>query len=518
MKPAVTSKEHDMRSATHGARRRGAGWRTTFTVAAVVALGATACGSREPTSSIVAAERGGGAVVATTASGGGGEGVAGGSSPVTQPAQSAPSVAGGGVATTGGGVATTGGGVATTGGGTGSGAGSTAGQPSTASTSDASTACSSQGSPIKIGEVGAFSGLVGASIPGAHAALPVWVRYINAQGGIACHPVVLYQDDDQSNPAISSSDVQTLAKTDHVAALVGDWVPLDVAGFRQATESVKIPAVGGDMVTPDWNESPYMFGVGGASRAQFVGSTAGLAKQGDKRVGIFYCIESTACTTYEATLTKDGGAAHNGQTVVYTAATSLTQPDFTSQCENAKKAGAQVVVAAGDDSYVQRAARSCAGVNYFPVWALSATQGDFDPTDPNMRKDGASLGSAVVPFTLNNTPALQAFHTAMSTYAPSAPVDNSSLVTWSDGMMFKAAIDALGSAARTETITPALVLEGLSRIKNETLGGLIPPTTYSAGGGSHTPSPEDLCYYPILFGHTGAFSAPQGNKYLCFKF
>jgi branched-chain amino acid transport system substrate-binding protein len=498
-----------------------------MTLTAVVAmLAAAGCGSRESTASIIATERGGQTVVASTQPG----------TSATTPDGSATAAGGttsdgtipgvGGGSTTAGSGSASGSGTTVAGGSSGTGStgstqsgGKTGGSGSTpAGTTSTSAPCQSQGSPIKIGEVGAFSGLVGASIPGAHAALPVWVRYINDQGGIACHPVVLYQDDDQSNPAISSSDVHTLAQSDHVAAIVGDWVPLDVAGFRQAIESVKIPAVGGDMVTTDWNQSPYMYGVGGAARAQFVGSVAGLAKQGLTRIAIFYCIESTACTSYNAALGAQGGAAHNGQKVVYTAATSLTQPDFTSQCENAKKANAQVIVAAGDDSYVQRAARSCAGIDYFPVMALSATQGDFDRSDPNLRKDGASLGSAAAPYVLDNTPALQAFHDAMKEYAPTAPVENSAIVTWSDGMMFKAAIDALGPSARTEDITPALVMKGLSRIKNETLGGLIPPTTYGAGGGSSSPSPEILCYYPMLFGHNGEFTAPEGNKYLCFKF
>jgi ABC-type branched-subunit amino acid transport system substrate-binding protein len=498
---------------------------------AAVALVASACGTREPDSAIVATERGGG-VTLTSATGAPSDSSAGGGTTDTPTTGATTATTQTGSAS--GGAAGGAAGSSSSGGASGSTAGSSSGGSSqssgttkaagttksggTKTSSSTSAACAKQGSPIKIGEVGAFSGLVGASIPGAHAALPVWVRYINSQGGIDCHQVVLDQMDDQSNPAISSSDVSSLAGSDHVAALVANWVPLDVAGFRHAVESAKIPAVGGDMVTPDWNESPYMYGVGGASRAQFVGSTAGLAKQGLKRVAIFYCIESTACTTYHATLTSEGGAAHNGQKVVYTASTSLTQPDFTSQCENAKNAKAQIVVAAGDDSYVQRVSRSCAGVNYFPVVALSATQGDFDRSDPNVRKDGASLGSAVVPFTLDNTPALQAFHNAMRSYAPTAPVENSALVTWSDGMMFKAAIDALGPAARTETITPALVTQGLARIHNETLGGLIPATSYGPGGGSRTPSPEILCYYPILFGHNGQFTAPDGNRDLCFKF
>jgi branched-chain amino acid transport system substrate-binding protein len=476
-------------------------------VLALLVLSVTACGTRQSTAAIEATERGGhGQLVGDAGSTGG--------SPTSAPTGS--SSATGGASTTGQVVPGTGG---TTGSHPVSGpvAGTTGGG-SVGMAGASAAGCAHQGPVLKIGEVGAFSGLVGASIPGAVAALPVWVRWVNANGGVGCHPVVLDQEDDQSNPAKSSSAVHKLAESVHVAAIVGNWVPLDVAAFRQAIEQVKVPALGGDMDNRDWNESPWMFGVGSASRAQFVGSTAGLASKGLKKVAIIYCVESTACTNYYSTLTNQGGAKRNGQTVVYSASTSITQPDFTSQCVNAQKAGAQILVAAGDDAYVQRVARSCAGVNYFPVIALSATQGAFDATDPNMRKDTASLGSSVVPYMLNNTPALQAFHTAMKTYAPNSPVETTALITWADGMMLKAAVEALGSSAQTKTITPAMIVQGLSKIRNETLGGLIPPTTYGKAGGSGSPSPEILCYYPILFQHDGTFAASNGNKDLCFTF
>ena len=475
----------------------------------LLVVSVTACGTRQSTAAIEATEHGAQTQVLA------GDGTTGGSTGGvgTKPGTSsgvgsgttgmvAPGTSGG----TSGSTSVTGPVAGTTGGGA---AGTTGGS---------AAGCAKPGPVLKIGEVGAFSGLVGASIPGAAAALPVWVRWVNAHGGVGCHQVVLDQEDDQSSPAKSSAAVHKLAESVHVAAIVGNWVPLDVAAFRQAIEQVKVPAVGGDMDNLDWNDSPWMFGVGGASRAQFVGSTAGLASKGLTKVSVIYCVESTACTNFYSTLATEGGAQRNGQTVVYSASTSLTQPDFTSQCVNSQKAGAQILVAAGDVAYVQRVARSCASVNYFPVIGLSATQGAFDPTDPNLRKDTASLGSSVVPYMLNNTPALQAFHTAMKTYAPNAPAETTALITWADGMMLQAAVEALGPSAQTKTITPAMIAQGLSKIRNETLGGLIPPTTYGMAGGSRSPSPEILCYYPIVFQHDGRFAALNGNKDLCFTF
>ena len=282
---------------------------TAAAVLALLVLSLAGCGTRQSTAAIEATERGGQSQLTA-----GAEATGGSTGAVT-----ATPGANSGAGTTPPAASGSGGGTST------AVTGPVAGTAVAAGTPGGSAAgCAKQGPVLKIGEVGSFSGLVGASIPGAAAALPVWVRWVNAHGGVGCHPVVLDQEDDQSNPAKSSSAVHKLAESVHVAAIVGNWVPLDVSAFRQAVEQVKVPAIGGDMDNRDWNDSPWMFGVGGASRAQFVGSTAGLASKGLTKVAIIYCVESTACTNFYSTLTTQGGAKRNGQTVVYSASTSLT--------------------------------------------------------------------------------------------------------------------------------------------------------------------------------------------------
>ena len=52
---------------------------------------------------------------------------------------------------------------------------------------------------------------------------------------------------------------------------------------------------------------------------------------------------------------------------------------------------------------------------------------------------------------------------------------------------------------------------GVPVVKKETLGGLIPPTTFTAGQ-SH--APENFCYAPMAFDKRG-FYAPQGTTFHC---
>jgi branched-chain amino acid transport system substrate-binding protein len=52
-------------------------------------------------------------------------------------------------------------------------------------------AVASDGSPIKLGSIGTFSGVLGAAMyPGLQAA-QAWTAYINAKGGLGAHPVQL---------------------------------------------------------------------------------------------------------------------------------------------------------------------------------------------------------------------------------------------------------------------------------------------------------------------------------------
>ena len=443
-------------------------------VAATMLLVVVACGNRHSTSDLlrvqsVAASAGdAGPGVASQATGGGtsatttpGASASGGALPV---AGASPVGAGG----------STGAGSAASGVG-GTKAGGTA--PSTG-TAASPAACTQPGAPLVVGQVGAWSGLVGQSAGNGRTGLAVWAQDVNARGGIACHPVQLYSVDDQSSGDKSAAAVNDLVQNKKAQAIVGSFVPIDGAAYKSAVESNKVPTIGGDVTGPNWYDSPYMFAVGGAPEAVYTATMKGATTLGKTKLALWYCVESSSCSYGEAFAKKN--APKVGASVVYETTISLTQSDFTSQCQNSKSAGATAVFYFGDGSSVQRLARSCNNLGYNPTIMVPSLAA-IAPlrTDPNTNKDGMVFGPSVFPWMLGDNPARKAFQDAYARYAPGAPTDAAAATAWTDGKMLEAAVTKLGQTAVGQPITTAMIMEGLGMIQGETLGGLIPPTTFS---------------------------------------
>jgi ABC-type branched-subunit amino acid transport system substrate-binding protein len=378
--------------------------------------------------------------------------------------------------------------------------------------SEALSVCTTSGPPVTIGQVGTFSGLVGANFAGATRTAYVWVDYMNAHGGLGCHPIRFVQIDDQSNPALSQAGVERLVEKEGAVAIFAAFVPLDISGFQAGLNKEKIAAIGGDQAAPEWLSNAYMYPVGGTSRAAIAGSVKQAAEIGKKKIAVLYCVEASPCgSNFNDTIIKDGFAKKFGMDVVYSGAVSITQPDYTAQCENAKNAGADTIAWGLDRAGLQRAAKSCAKLNYFPTLPLIALQGSFDPSDPNIRKSGAFLSSPTFPYLLDSTPPLAQFHDAMKKYAPNGAIDTSASLVWSAGMMLARVVDSMGAAAQDKPLTKDDILKATGNISNETLGGLIPATSYRAVG----PQAENPCYFGIQFSPDGTFAAPKGLKPSC---
>lgn len=371
--------------------------------------------------------------------------------------------------------------------------------------------CKQQGPPVLIGQVGTFSGLVGANFAGAIKTSYVWVAWMNAHGGLGCHPIRFVQKDDQSNPALSQAAVEDLTNQGAIAIFAA-YVPLDIAGFQAGLNKMKIAAIGGDQAAPEWNNNQYMYPVGGTARAGVAGSVQQAAEAGGKKIAVLYCVEASPCgSNFNDTIIKDGYAKKFGMDVVYSGSVSITQPDYTAQCQNAKNAGADVLAWGLDRAGLQRAAKSCAAIGYFPKLPLIALQGSFDPKDPNLRKSSAFLSALSFPYMIDSSPATKAYHDAMKQFAPTAAIDTAGSGTWAAGQMLAKIIEKLGPEAQTRVLTKQDIFDGAAKIKNETLEGLIPPTTYKAQG----PQAENLCYFGIAFGADGKFTAPKGLKPTC---
>jgi branched-chain amino acid transport system substrate-binding protein len=120
------------------------------------------------------------------------------------------------------------------------------------------------------------------------------------------------------------------------------------------------------------------------------------------------------------------------------------------------------------------------------------------------------LSSPDAAYTDSSLPAAKAFLDALDKYAPglqSGPqFGYDTLFPWLSGKLFEAAATA---GHLTPSSTPADVKKGLYALKNETLGGLAPPLTYTPGKPGFP-----VCYFGMKIGG-GALQPLNGDKPIC---
>jgi len=399
-------------------------------------------------------------------------------------------------------------------------AGTTSGGTATAGTRavavNAATPCTQSLPPVVLGQTGVFSGFIGAVGSGTRPGLQVWAKDLNSRGGLACHPIQLIQLDDQSDPAKVAANVRDLVENKKVSALIDPFLPIALGPYAETAARYKMPTVGGDNIDLIWNQHPLLFPVGASPLGTYLGSIKSAAESGNfKKFGMLYCVEATICGALKKSVTTKGGLADQaGVETVYTAPYSLTQPDFTSECQNMKNAGVQFVFIGGDASAVSRVARSCNSLGFNPtLCTVSLAAGSTLQADKLVARDGLYLGSFLAPFPANDTPGLKEYHAAFQRYAPTFPLDGSSLIAWGSGKLLEAAVNTLGAEARSGPLTTALIMKGLGKVKNETLRGLSPPMTFKPG---QPFAPAINCYAVIvLTARDENYRAPEGTKFHC---
>jgi branched-chain amino acid transport system substrate-binding protein len=451
-------------------------------VGVTLALLLTGCGSRVSHQAIAAAARGAvsrGSQAAGT-SGDGSAQASAGSGTGTGSGSSAGSGSGTGATSSGSGSTSAGGGsAAATSGGTGSG-GHGSGTGSSASTANAS--------PVNIGNVGTYSGLIGAIFTGGQQTLQVWAAYTNAHGGLNGHPIHIFSEDDGGDPSTDQTEVQQEVTQDHVIAFVGDLVPLTASASVAYLQQQNIPVIGGDASSAQWWESPMLF-----PQASYIGAEADdtvrlAVRSGYTKLGLLYCIEDPTCTYGYTKLITDGDAKADGADPVYSASYSLTQPDFTAQCLAAQQAGATVFFMAGDGDSLVRLARDCSAQGYHPLY-LADSIAVTASVEADALLNGLLSSQSDFPWTDSFTPAQAAYQAAMKTDAPSVAGSGTTSAVWTSGMLAVAADQYLGA-----TPTSAEFLQGLWSIKNNDLGGLAPPLTFNA----HALPTQSECYFDMV--------------------
>jgi branched-chain amino acid transport system substrate-binding protein len=346
--------------------------------------------------------------------------------------------------------------------------------------------------------------VIGAIFTGAQQTLEVWQAYINAHGGLNGHPVHIYSEDDGADPSTSQTDIEQEVTQDHVIAFIGNLVPLTVSATVAYLQQQNIPVIGGDASSYEWWQSPILF-----PQASYLGDEQDQTFQaavaaGKTKLGYLYCVEDPTCTIGYQQAIVNGGAKAAGEDPVYTAAYSITQPDFTAQCLAAQQAGANVVMFGGDGDSLVRMARDCSAQNYDPLYlADSISVSAAVQADPQL--NGLISTQTNFPWTDSYTPAQATYQQAIKTYGQGLAESAMGAAEWASGMLVVAADQHLSG-----TPTSAQFLQGLWSIKNNNLGGLAPPLTFAQGANAT----QSNCFFEMIL-QNGQFVDPNHGNTQC---
>jgi branched-chain amino acid transport system substrate-binding protein len=352
---------------------------------------------------------------------------------------------------------------------------------------------------INFGSFGDASGVLGAVSGPAPPANRAWAKWINANGGLNCHPVNMTVADDGGDPARALSIAQQMVEQNHVVAIFNEFTFGELDGALPYLTSKGVPVLGTIGAALSTDHSAMVFNPSvGADLGQAWGFILTIAAQTQaSKISVLYCREAATCTqqynSFKALL------PYKGISISYAAQVSLVQPDFTAELLGAKNAGSQVVVALVDSASLIRMAQNARTQGWSPQLAgtynlqIDATlQGKND-------LNGLILAARSAPY--QTSPKLANYRQAMAQYGSGAPLGDVGSGAFVMGDLLQKVAPALG-----DNPTSASLINAMHSLHGETLGGLLPGITFPQGN-DHTHNNE--CIVPIVM-KNGQFVSPGG--------
>lgn len=371
----------------------------------------------------------------------------------------------------------------------------------------APASCSGGETPLKIGTVGHYSGAFGAVLGPGTRAVQAWAAARNAEGGVNCHQVKYVIADDGADPSRQQALVQQLVERDGVIAFVYMANPITGAASVKYLTEKRVPVIGGSAGEGEWvYSSPMHFPHASSNllltRAVFAAQGEVARREGKSKLGVIACVEVQACSR-----AYDLGESYGpefGMRVVYRAKVSLVQPDYTSECLAARNAGVETMFLGIEVAGSIRLARSCKSVSYQPLYAIiSSVATPSVASTPSF--DKVAVGEVVMPWMVTSNPGIAEYQAVLKQYAPGVEPGPNPTAGWASAKVFELATKNMAEPPSSQNI-----LAGLWSIKNNDLGGITAPLTFTKDQNA----PKVFCYWTVqLVG--GQFVSPNGGKRTC---
>ena len=358
----------------------------------------------------------------------------------------------------------------------------------------------SDNSPVRIGAICNCSGPAGSSEAPPLDALRAWVQHTNAKGGVNGHPIELIVVDDRSDPSRARAAAQDMVENRGVVAIVSPFAVLTHSGLGPYLKEKRVPLIGGDHASENYCNNPMYFPQGTCREGWAWGHLKALAELFKERnLGVLACVESEICPFTIEVAKKY--APSLGFKLVYTGQASIASPDFSAQCLSARSAGVEVLLIQMELNSMRRIGGQCGRQGFKPKYG--SFQQDVTFLDiPEY--EGMPLGNQTFAYSYEG-PETAEFHQALARYAPNASNGGYFANAWAAAKVFEKAVSRIKGPVTSEAI-----LDQLWTFKNETVGGLTVPLTYTRD----QPTVPPFCVYVTTVGK-GRIDAPFGLKPLC---
>ncbi|CAB4364103.1 unannotated protein [freshwater metagenome] len=353
--------------------------------------------------------------------------------------------------------------------------------------------------------------------PEAIKVVEAWGAYINAKGGINGHPVELDLRETGGDPAKAASATTDLlgkkpvlflvessqTESSQAEALIASGIPIMGVGYSPALWGGSIAAFKiecGPKPAPIPCAADNVFPITTTFGAVVDEQVLGAKAAGATKLAIAACAEVEACSqagpVFEAT------AKAEGMLSVGTTKVTANAPDYSAECIKWIADGVDFIQISGGAALGEGLYKSCTDQGYTGLWGASAGS----VSGKLIVIDGISLAGGLNAFPwFVDDPLVTEYRDAMTAGGVSDGGINDPTATglWSVLQLF-----AKANASLVDEPTATDTLANMHTVTNETLGGLIAPTTFSKG--QPGPSKNRACFWPYTL-KDGKFSNPLGG-------
>ncbi|UGQ11204.1 ABC transporter substrate-binding protein [Yinghuangia sp. ASG 101] len=342
---------------------------------------------------------------------------------------------------------------------------------------DAATNPALTKSEIKLGLIVSQTGNSSSSDKSGAGSAKAWQQWVNANGGIAGHPVKVVVKDDKGDGATATTAAKELLDDPSILSITAQ-----AANTEQQVAAVlsgkDVPVVGATgYQTAIWAKQPNYFPVTSqAFPATVVSQLASAKAVGATKFASVYCAEVAACK--EATPLLEPAAKPQGVQYTGSIAISTSAPNYTAECLKMIDQGADFIQIAVAPSAGKKLIADCQAQGYNGYFGVTAGAVNADMMSiPNVKMSGGIQG---FPWWTDDAPVVT-FRDAMKQYASDADYENpSATAVWASLEVVRKSLAAVGDAPTRADLTA-----GLHALKDEDLGGLLAQkVTYIPGQGT----------------------------------